>query len=196
MLERKSPLSQKRILGKFGLKTEEAGLTIKEIKEFSFLEISCWNGEMGTLKSKFLELLSLEAFPEAGRPVAMKDGLMLRSAPGQFTYFGAKSPEDILRAMIGPEEGSAVSLSHSRCALRLSGPEVREVLKRGIHVDISENKFPVGANAFTEIHGLSVLLIRRSKGDYDLVFMRSSALNIWTWLIETAEQFGYEVISE
>ncbi|PHQ66417.1 MAG: hypothetical protein COB93_11980 [Sneathiella sp.] len=194
MLERKSPLSQHRILGRFGVNTEEPGITIREIKEFRYLEISYWDGAATPLKSKFLELLTLSDFPEAGKSVALKDGTLLRPGPGLLAYYGGPAPEDILRAMISAGEGSVVSLSHSRCALRLSGPKVRDVLKRGLRINMSEDAFPEGANAYSEIHGLSVLLIRQGKAEYDLLFARSTAPNIWTWLTETAAQFGYEVL--
>ncbi len=194
MLERKSPLSQIRILGRFGHFTEEIGLTIRESKDFTYLEMSFWDQSMPSLRSKFLELFSLKNFPESGRTITMKGGRLIRSGPARLAYYGEAGPEDVLLAMVGGEEGSVVSLSHSRCALNLSGPRVRDVLERGIRVNLGEAAFPVGANAFTEIHGMSVLVIRTGASDYELIFMRTTARNIWTWLTETAAQFGYEVL--
>lgn len=194
MLERKSPLSQIRILGKFGHFTEEMGLIIRESKDFVYLEMALWPQSLPSLRSKFLELFSLKAFPEPGQTIPLKGGHLIRSGPNRLTYYGDSGPEDVLLAMVGGEEGSVVSLSHSRCALHLTGPKVRDVLERGIRVDLSATAFPVGGNAFTEIHGMSVLVLRTGELDFDLVFMRTTARNLWTWLTETAAQFGYEVL--
>lgn len=194
MLERKSPLSQQRIFGKFGQIDEKPGMTISEVKEFSYLELSYWEEAESQLSSKFHELLGLKKLPVAGASATVMEGLVLRAAPRRLVYYGGAGPQDILMAMISPAEGSTISLSHSRCALRLSGMRVRDVLVRGIRINLSDQAFSIGANAFTEIHGMSVLLIRRKEAEYDLLFMRSTAHSLWTWLTESAAQFGYEVM--
>jgi methylglutamate dehydrogenase subunit D len=194
MLDRKSPLSQKRILGKFGKISDEIGVTIQETKSFSYLELSFWEVATPALSSKLFELLGLDALPDAGKVARIKQGALMRAAPQRLVYYGDEATADILRAMVSDEEGSVVSLSHSRCALSLSGPNVTNLLKRGVRLDLSEPMFPVGACAFTEIHGLGVLLIRNKPDQFELIFMRTTALNMWTWLTETAEQFGYEVL--
>lgn len=194
MLDRKSPLSQKRILGEFGNLTGETGVTIKETKSFSYLEVSFWEAASPALSSKLYELLGISELPAAGTLARIKQGSLMRAAPRRLVYYGDEGTADILRAMVSDEEGSVVSLSHSRCALSLSGPKVTNLLKRGIRLDLSEKAFPVGACGFTEIHGLGVLLIRNKVDQFELIFMRTTALDMWTWLTETAEQFGYEVL--
>jgi methylglutamate dehydrogenase subunit D len=194
MLERKSPLSQKRILGKFGKLTEGIGISIKETKSFSYLEISFWEAGSAAINSKLFELLGVSDLPVAGRVSRIKEGSLIRANPRRLVYYGTEGTADILRAMVSDQEGCVVSLSHSRCALSLSGPKVTNLLKRGIRLDLSEAAFPVGAFGFTEIHGLSVLLIRNKPDQFELIFMRTTAWNMWTWLTETAEQFGYEVL--
>ncbi|MEH6527701.1 MAG: sarcosine oxidase subunit gamma family protein [Sneathiella sp.] len=194
MLERKSPLSQKRILGKFGNISEEIGVTIQETKSFSYLELTFWTAASPALSSKLFELLGVNELPIAGKVSRIKEGALMRAAPGRLVYYGDEGTAEILRAMVSDDEGSVVSLSHSRCALSLSGPKVTNLLRRGIRLDLSEAAFPVGACGFTEIHGLGVLLIRNKADQFELIFMRTTALNMWTWLTETAEQFGYEVL--
>jgi heterotetrameric sarcosine oxidase gamma subunit len=194
MLERKSPLSQKRILGKFGKLSEEIGVTIKETKSFSYLEVSFWEAGSEAINSKLFELLGVSELPVAGKVSRIIEGALIRANPKRLVYYGTEGTAHILRAMVSDHEGSVVSLSHSRCALSLSGPKVTNLLKRGVRLDLSEAAFPVGGCGFTEIHGLSVLLIRNKTDQFELIFMRTTAWNMWSWLTETAEQFGYEVL--
>ena len=194
MPERKSPLGGHRILGKFGKIREENGVTIEEIKDFSYLEIAFWDPKSPSLRSKLSELLGIADWPKAGKMQPLKGGVLLRIAPDRIAYLGDAGPAEILEAAVAPSEGSVVALSHSRCYLRLGGAKVTNLLNRGLRLDLRDHAFPVGASALTELHGLGVLLIRRDKAQYDLLFMRSTALNLWHWLTESAAQFGYEVL--
>ncbi|WP_373085401.1 sarcosine oxidase subunit gamma [Sneathiella sp.] len=193
MLERKSPLSRKRVFGKFGNPSQEIGVTIKEIKDFSYLEMAVWDPDSMSLRSKLSELLTIRDLPRTGKSLPLKGGVLLRVGPDRIAYLGEDGPAAILEAAVAVEEGSVVLLSHSRCYLRLGGPRVRNLLRRGLRIDLNEESFAVGDTAFTELHGLGVLLIRRETDQFDLIFMRTTAQNVWHWLTITAAQFGYEV---
>lgn len=193
MLERKSPLSSVRILGTFGKTDEGIGVKVREIKEFSYLEIALWEAEPQALTAKFSELLGLAALPKAGAASKLKGGHLMRIAPRRLAYLGEAETAAVLEATIAPTEGSVIALGHSRCCLNLSGDKVTDLLSRGVRLDLRERAFPVNAVRQTEIHGLGVMLVRRGTVEFDLLFMRSSAGSLWHWLTVSAAQFGYEV---
>ena len=97
-------------------------------------------------------------------------------------------------AEIAVASGTVVTeLGHSRTILRVSGEAAREVLARGLPVDLEPGVFAPGAFAQSGIHGVSVLCHRSGRDQFDLIVPRNFAVVIYEWLEETAAQFGYTV---
>ena len=57
-----------------------------------------------------------------------------------------------------------------------------------------DRNFPDLSSASTAIHHVSVKLFRLSEKEFRLFIPRGFALSIWEILLETASQFGYEII--
>jgi heterotetrameric sarcosine oxidase gamma subunit len=194
MVDRNSALRGERIHGRFGNLDKEPGVTLQEIKDFSYLEIALWDWGKDSLRSKLAELLGISDLPEAGRSQKLSEGLLHHLGEGRLIYFGAAAPADILEVAITPEEGSVVPLGHGKCLLRLGGERVDALLRRGVRQDIRPGAFPVGAAMTTDIGGIDILLLRPDKVHYDLLIPRSHAVELWRWLTRRAAQFGYEVL--
>lgn len=193
MLERDSALRGERIHGKFGANSENPGITLQEIKDFSYLEIALWEGIAGPLQTRLGELLGIAALPEPGRMSPLQGGVLLRLEDDRLAYLGAPGAADILAATITAEEGAILDLSHGHCLLRLGGVHAAELLARGIRLDLRPAAFPVKTVVETDIGGLPLLLMRPGAAEYDLLLARSRAIHLWRWLTRRAAQFGYEV---
>ena len=61
-------------------------------------------------------------------------------------------------------------------------------------IDLRDKTFPDLSSASTAIHHVSVKLLKISLNNYRLFIPRGFALSIWEILLETADQFGYEVL--
>jgi sarcosine oxidase subunit gamma len=85
--------------------------------------------------------------------------------------------------------------SHGRVTINLSGPHARDLLQKGLPVDLHDSVFAIGACAVTEIAHIAVHLVRTGQEEYQLSVYRSFAESIWNWLTEMSGEFGYEVIS-
>ncbi|UPJ79379.1 sarcosine oxidase subunit gamma [Bradyrhizobium sp. 183] len=84
--------------------------------------------------------------------------------------------------------------SHGRAALRVSGPKVREVLAKGVMVDLHSSLFPVGATARTSIAYIDVQFWRAEDGPdgpiFEILMPRSMAGSFWSWFAASAGEFG------
>jgi heterotetrameric sarcosine oxidase gamma subunit len=194
MVERNSALRGERIHGRFGSDSENPGVTIQEIKDFSCLEIILWDRTGDQLGSRLDELLGLGALPQASRVVRLGGGLLLRPTDAALLYLGDAGPADILAATITAAEGVTLDRSHGYCYLRLGGPCAADLLRRGVRVDLRDAAFPVLSAMATDIGGLEILLLRPDARHYDLLVPRSRAVTFWRWLTRRAAQFGYEVV--
>jgi len=99
-----------------------------------------------------------------------------------------------LRARIGPF--AAVSdQSDARLVLHLSGPRVRDVLAKGVTIDLHPNVFKPGHVAVTPIAYIGVQIDRLEDTTYQLTAPRSMAASFWSWLSASAAEFGYDVVT-
>jgi len=100
-----------------------------------------------------------------------------------------------VRARIGPF--AAVSdQSDARLVLRLSGPRVRDVLAKGVPVDLHPKAFKPGDVATTLVAYIGVQIdMLDDAPTYQVSVPRSMAGSFWSWLTASAAEFGYDVIT-
>mgnify|MGYP005643036189 CR=1 FL=1 len=91
------------------------------------------------------------------------------------------------------ETGVTLDISHSRTRVLVSGPEAPACLNRLLPIDLRQDRFVVNQVASGGIHHVGVTLWR-SKTGYELFLPRGFAESLWELLIETAEQFGLEIV--
>ena len=100
-----------------------------------------------------------------------------------------------VRARVGPF--AAVSdQSDTRLVLLLRGPCVRDVLAKGVPVDLHPQAFKAGDVACTLVAYINIQIdMLDDAPTYQLTAPRSMAGSFWLWLTAAAAEFGYEVIS-
>jgi sarcosine oxidase subunit gamma len=99
-----------------------------------------------------------------------------------------------LRGRLGPF--AAVSdQSDARLVLQLSGPRVRDVLAKGVPLDLHPNAFKPGDVATTLVAYMGVQIDRLDDAIYQLTAPRSMAGSLWSWLSASAAEFGYDVMT-
>ena len=87
-------------------------------------------------------------------------------------------------------------IGHSRTVVRIVGAGARELLNRGLPVDLDPSVFPSDAIAQSVIHHMPVLVHRAvAEGDdaFDAYVTREYAVSFWEWLTEAAQSFGCEI---
>ncbi|WP_158818873.1 sarcosine oxidase subunit gamma [Methylocapsa sp. S129] len=86
--------------------------------------------------------------------------------------------------------------SDGRAALRLSGPNVRDMLAKGCMIDLHPAAFPSGAAAMTSIAHIGVHLWRVDEQPYDrpaifdILVARSMAASFWSWASASAAEYN------
>jgi methylglutamate dehydrogenase subunit D len=100
-----------------------------------------------------------------------------------------------VRARIGPF--AAVSdQSDARLVLLLSGPRLRDVLAKGVPVDLHPKAFKPGDVATTLVAYIGVQIdMLDDAPTYQLSTPRSTAGSFWSWLTASAAEFGYDVLA-
>ncbi len=123
-----------------------------------------------------------------GRPHAVRS-----SGPGQWLIVGdvPLAPGRLKAMEAGLESLAAlVDESHGRVRIAIAGPPIEAVLAKGNGVDLALAAFPVGHGAVTMIGHANVHLTRIGDDRFEILVMRSFALDLWADLIGMALEFG------
>jgi heterotetrameric sarcosine oxidase gamma subunit len=98
------------------------------------------------------------------------------------------------RARIGPF-ALVADQSDARLVLRLSGPHVRDVLAKGVPVDLHPQAFKPGDVANTVVGYINTQIDMIDDATFQLAAPRSMAGSFWSLLSASAAEFGYDVIT-
>jgi sarcosine oxidase subunit gamma len=102
---------------------------------------------------------------------------------------------DLLEALSA--QAAVSDQSDARAALRLSGPHVRDVLAKGVMLDLHPAAFAVGDTALTSIAHIGVHLWRLADGldgsVFEIMVARSMVGSFWSWFAASAAEFGCRV---
>ena len=106
-----------------------------------------------------------------------------------------------LRAALADRRGSVIDVSDSRTCLRVSGPRARDLLCKGLPLDLHPRVFPPGRCAQSHLAKTgAVLHLIADDGasdgpTFELYVLRSFAEYLWLWLEDAAREYGLAITS-
>ena len=192
----RSPLAGLALPGHYG-RAGITGLTIEERTDLAFASIICKRGKRFALINAVNTAFGV-ALPDGPRRATRGAVTFAGTGPNQWIAsaegaeagnFAAK-----VRSRIGPF--AAVSdQSDSRLVLLLSGPRARDVLAKGVPVDLHPKAFKPGDVACTLVSYVATQIDMLDEATWQLTAPRSMAGSIWSWLTASAAEFGYDVVT-
>lgn len=189
MVDRVSALAEHYQPGKSGLLSEgaAAGVILQDIRAITLYQVAAWPESIEAIGEIVAEMTGCSRAPGPCRAESGKQGSALRVEPLKWWLYGVAAPE------IDAEQGSMLDISHSRTQLRVTGPQASEFLNRHLSLNLRDSSFPLNSVGSTVIHHVGVTLWRSENG-YELFIPRGFALSLWQGFVESATQFGLEII--
>lgn len=186
MLERRCALTTLDLSASQG--ETEPPLKIGEVRGCALLQAVAFADTVEALERAVRFVLGVDLPKCMGVSVSNGDYRAFKVGPEHFWIAG---PEDTsaasLRGAVLPDIGSVTSLSHGRARLFIEGTAAREVLSKGIALDLHPEVFQVDACALTELQHTPVLLHRTGQDRYELYVLRTYAIWIWEWLTDAVK---------
>jgi sarcosine oxidase subunit gamma len=137
------------------------------------------------------------ALPTTPRAVHGRSLTFAWAGPAQWLVDAPAGAEDIEVLLAGPFGALAAicEQSDSRVVVEVAGPRVRDVLAKGLPIDLHPEQFRSGDVALTAIAHVGVQLRQLSDApSYRLAVVRSYFGSFWHWLASSAAEYGCEVL--
>jgi sarcosine oxidase subunit gamma len=182
--------------GTFGANARQPAVTLAEGRPALLLRL-CAARDDSDFESAVQSVTALQ-LPRAPNTATASDGrALLWLAPQQWLLVcdgnQAALGERQLQAALKKTRGTVVDVSHAYLVVTVSGERARDMLAKGVPIDVDATAFGVGACAQTCLADINVLLHVHPSQAIDLYVGRSYAASLWQWLRLSAAEYGYRV---
>ena len=183
-LAARSGLEHLVLAGRAGMPTDNPGVTVTLVQDRALAMIIARKGRVA-------ELRNLPTEPR----ICMVGGIsFVWAGPGRWLAMAQRiSAAALLKQMREQfaELASVIDQSDARILVRLAGPNARDVLAKGVLIDLHPRAFAVGDAALTSIgHVRAHFWQTEVTPAYEIAVMRSYAAAFWHWLMHSADAYG------
>lgn len=196
--QRLSPLNAAYQAGDFGaVGTAGPGLNLSERRDLSMVQVEAVPGAAAdSLRVRLHSDLGLD-LPENPNTSSGDDSLrMIWVGPDRWLLVEPESRdlEAHLFTILQGLDVAVVDLSHARGAMRLSGPQARQVLAKGAGLDFHTQAFTPDCAAQTALFHFSALIdCVDATPSFDLYAARGYCLSLWQSLCHAGAEYGYRI---
>ena len=184
--------------GRYGKRDGRAGVTIAERAGLGLATVAARKGEARALQDRVREAYGVD-LPQGSRIVAGRDVSFIGYGPGQWLAVSEVLANETLARDLAERVKGLASISDQssgRTVIRLSGTHARDVLAKGLPIDLDPRAFPLGSAATSTISLMGIQLWQADDTrSYDIAVFRSLSESFWRWLTASAAEFGYEVVA-
>ena len=187
MPDRVSALSGHYQIGLLG-KGGEPGVVLSEVPGLILHQVAAWPDTLSSVGVQVAGIIGVSEASGPGTAVVGPDCALLRIEPLKWWCYNSRQ-----MLVLDPEQGTTLDMSHSRTHLRVRGPQAQKCLNRLVPLDLRTSSCPVGSVMSTAFHHVGVTVWHSNNG-FELFVPRGFALSLWEVLVETAAQFGAEIV--
>jgi sarcosine oxidase, subunit gamma len=196
---RRSPLTHRALLTKSAEQLGDADLGMGERAHRMQINIRGNSGE-----SAFVDAVKtasgLDIPKEANRFTASGDDACLWLGPNEWLIVGpsdsASASTAELRKALAGQHAAVTDVSEARTAILLQCPRARDLLQKGMPIDLHSREFQPGHCTQTHIAGANIILRQLDdQPTYDVFVLNSFAEHLWLWLESAAREYKAVVLA-
>ena len=182
--------------GRSGRADGPPGLVVRERAGERSATLLARRGQAGRLSDVARATFGVE-LPTTPRAAHGRDLTFAWVGPGQWLVEAPAGDGDIEALLAGPFDvlASICEQSDSRVVVEVAGPRVRDVLAKGLPIDLHPERFRVDDVAVTAVAHVGLQFRQVSDApSYRLAIVRSFFGSFWHWLGSSAAEYGCEVL--
>ena len=201
-LQAKSALADIALPGRYGRKDGEPGVVVSERIGLGLATVAARKGQAEAVKaavaSAYGVQLAFSSRVAEGRGAQGSAVSFIGYGPAQWLAVSESFASEALARDLQDKLQGLASISDQsggRTVLRISGRRAREVLAKGLPIDLDPRAFPLGSAATSAISHMGVQIWQiDDTRSYDIAIFRSLSESFWRWLTASAAEYGYEVL--
>ncbi|MBN8957521.1 MAG: sarcosine oxidase subunit gamma [Rhizobiales bacterium] len=173
---------------------KDAGIVVTERKDLQIATVIARS-------SGFAEAIKTAygiALPSGPKRIVVHEITLLGTGPR--AWFALRAGERPLASDLEQslgEHAAVADQSDGYGVLRVSGAKVRALLAKGVPIDLHPRAFAADDVAVTVCSHIGIMLWRSdADSSFDIAMFRSLCGSFWSWLSESAEEFGLRVEAE
>jgi heterotetrameric sarcosine oxidase gamma subunit len=175
------------------------GVLVSERTNLTLASVVARRNSTGAVARRIHKVFGFEP-PLQPRHVGADGVAFAWTGPAQWLAIGAGARADALVGRLRAELSGLASISDQtdgRVLIRLRGPDVRNLLARGLPIDLHVSAFAPGHAGVTMLGQVGVYIWQvDAQPTYDLAVPTSYAAYAWRWIVAAAAQFGLAVESD
>ena len=191
-----SALAGIAVPGRYDKDEGEPSVVITELTGLGLATVACRKGQASALSAAVRKAYGVD-LPASSRVAQGATISFIGYGPGQWLAVSEALANEALASELAAKLQGLASVSDQsggRTVLRVSGNRARDVLAKGLPLDLDPRAFPLGSAATSAISHIGVQLWQADDmRSYDLAVFRSLSESFWRWLTASAAEFGYEV---
>ncbi len=168
----------------------DAQITLHEVSTGRLAEVSSWPDRLEAVAAGLAEQSGLPLPKRPGFFTARPGRIVCWLSFGRFLHVAGEGEKAL--ALPG-EDAAIVDLNEARHGFRIEGARAANVLNKAVAIDFATDVFPPGSLAQTTVHHIPLLILRRSRGVFDLLVPSSLAEAFVDWLKDASVEYGYRV---
>jgi len=179
--------------GRVGAATQTPGFTVALVQERSLAAVMVRKNSHADLAAAVNRTFGVE-LPTTPRIVSAGAVSFVWTGPGRWFAMSERTPAHAFVTQLQlqlAQLATVIDQSDAHVLMRLSGPRVRDVLAKGVLIDLHPRAFQVGDAAVTSIaHFRAHFWQTDGTPTYEVAVMRTFATAFWRWLLEAGAVYG------
>lgn len=191
---RRAALNEIYQIGDFGEDTNNnPGVTFLERRALSIIQVAAWEDQVDAVVSGIEQAAGVKPSKIACSAIQSDQTAAIWVGPNRWLIV-EKEQRDLdsaIRKMVSTEKAAITDQSHSRCVIRLSGAEARNVLRKGTTLDLEVAHFKPGEARATSLFHMNGLIHCISEDCFDIYVARSFGQSFFEVITHAAAEYGY-----
>ena len=193
VLTPRSALGRVLAPGRYGAEVGEPGITVSERGGLALVSIMARKGKTADLGARIKDRFGID-LPLTPRRAGDGSIHFIWCGPDRWlAETSAETPRHFERSLREAASGfaSVSNQSDGRSVIRVSGAKAREMLAKGVPLDLDPRVFRPGDTAMTVVAHINVHFWQRdATPSYDFAVFRSFAASFGQWLLDAAAEIG------
>ncbi len=197
-VQRRAALIEIYQTGDFGeIKNSQPGVTIAYRADLAMVQVAAFEDQVGKTLTGIENSIGLKPDRSACNVTQSGNTSALWLGPDRWLIVEKENRdlETVLRSAVSEEIAAITDQSHSRCVLRLSGTQARNILRKGTTLDLDERMFNLGDVRTTSLFHMNGIIHCLRGDSFDLYVARSFAQSFFEVITHAATEYGYQIDS-